>query len=74
MNTQALPKDQHLITQQNLCRSLDMTRSGIAKLRLNDPTFPKPIKFSDSKQATCYFAVSEVNAWIEAKLAERGAA
>jgi prophage regulatory protein len=74
MNIEALSKDQHLITQQNLCRSLDMTRSGIAKLRLNDPTFPKPLKFGTSKQSTCYFVVDEVNAWLEAKLAERGAA
>ncbi|MCE8002715.1 helix-turn-helix transcriptional regulator [Billgrantia ethanolica] len=74
MNLEALPLDNQLITQQNLCRSLDMTRSGIAKLRLNDPTFPRPIKFSDSKQATCYFSVAEVQEWIESKLAERGTA
>jgi len=74
MNIEALPQDQKLITHQNLCRAFDMTRSGIAKLRQNDPSFPRPLKFSDSQQATCYFPVAEVNDWLEAKLAERGAA
>jgi len=74
VNIEALPKDQQLITQQNLCRSLDMTRSGVAKLRLNDPAFPKPIKFSDSRQAVCYFVVEEIDAWLEAQKAKRGEA
>ncbi len=74
MNIEELSQDQKLITHQNLCRALDMTRSGIAKLRQNDPSFPRPLKFSDSQQATCYFPIAEVNAWLEAKLAERGAA
>lgn len=74
MNIQALPQDQKLITKPNLCRALDMTRSGIDKLLKNDPSFPRPLKFSDSQQATCYFPVGEVNAWLETKLAERGAA
>ncbi|MGP9509521.1 MULTISPECIES: hypothetical protein [unclassified Halomonas] len=71
---EALPQDQKLITKPNLCRALDMTRSGIDKLLKNDPSFPRPLKFSDSQQATCYFPVGEVNAWLETKLAERGAA
>lgn len=71
---EALPQDQKLITKPNLCRAMDMTRSGIDKLLKNDPSFPRPLKFSDSQQATCYFPVGEVNAWLEAKLAERGAA
>lgn len=74
MNIESLPQDQKLITKPNLCRAMDMTRSGIDKLLKKDPTFPKPLKFSDSQQAACYFPVSEVNDWLAARLAERGAA
>jgi prophage regulatory protein len=74
MNIEALPQDQKLITKPNLHRAMDMTRSGLDKLIKNDPTFPRPLKFSDSQQAQCYFPIAEVNAWLEAKLAERGAA
>ncbi|CAO1658857.1 Transcriptional regulator [Halomonas sp. NYA30] len=74
MNIEALPKDQKLITKPNLCRAMDMTRSGVDRLLKTDPNFPRPLKFGDSQQSTCYFSVSEFNAWLEAKLAERGAA
>lgn len=74
MNIEALPQDQKLITKPNLCRAMDMTRSGIDKLLKNDPSFPRPLKFSESQQATCYFPIAEVNAWLDAKLAMRGAA
>lgn len=71
MDIEALPQDQKLITKPNLCRAFDMTRSGIDKLGRSDPTFPKPIKFSDSRQAQCYFVVEEVAAWLETQKAKR---
>lgn len=74
MNIEALPQDQRLTPKPELCRSLGMTRSGLDKLAKKDPEFPKPLKFGTSKQAQCYYVVDEVNAWLEAKLAERGAA
>ena len=74
MNIEDLPQHQKLITKPNLCRAFDMTRSGIDKMGRTDPTFPKPIKFSDSRQAQCYFVVEEVTAWLEAQKAKREAA
>ncbi len=74
MNIEALPKGQKLITKPNLCRAMDMTRSGIDKLLKNEPSFPRPLKFSDSQQATCYFPIAEIDSWLEDKLAMRGAA
>ena len=74
MNIEALLQDQKLITKPNLCRAMDITRSGIDKLLKNAPSFPRPLKFSDSQQATCYFPITEVNAWLDAKSTMRGAA
>lgn len=74
MNIEELPQDQKLITKPNLCRAMDMTRSGIDKLGKNDPIFPKPIKFGESRQAACYYVVEEVEAWLQSKMAQRGAA
>lgn len=71
MKIKPLPTDQKLITKPNLCRAMDMTRSGIDKLSKNDPSFPRPLKFSDSQQAICYFPVAEVNTWLESRLAQR---
>ena len=74
MNIEVLSPDQKLIPKPSLCQALGMTRSGLDKLLKKDPTFPKPLKFSDSKQAACYFPANEVNDWLKARLAERGGA
>ncbi|KXS37461.1 MAG: hypothetical protein AWU55_2337 [Halomonadaceae bacterium T82-2] len=74
MQLDTLPADMRIISKPSLCRSWDMTRSGLDKLSKNDPTFPRPIKFGQTRQAGCYFVVAEVEAWLEAKMAERGAA
>lgn len=60
-----------LIRQPALCQWLDVTRSGLAKLKAKDPTFPKPIKDGDTRQAAAYYVVSEVDAWLQAKIAAR---
>ena len=52
---------------------LGQTRSGIDKLKKKDPTFPKPIKFSKSRQAACYYVRSEVQTWLRAKIDARDA-
>ena len=65
---------QILIPQPDLCRKLGKTHSGLAKLRKADPTFPKPIKFSNARQAAAYFVLSEIEKWIETKIEERDAA
>lgn len=60
-----------LIRQPALCQWLDVTRSGLAKLRAKDPSFPKPIKDGDSRQAAAYYVVAEVEAWLQSKIADR---
>ncbi|XWO58105.1 AlpA family phage regulatory protein [Pseudomonas luteola] len=65
--------DQSLIPQPEVCKMLGQTRSGIDKLKKKDPTFPKPIKFSKSRQAACYYVRSEVQTWLRAKIDARDA-
>jgi prophage regulatory protein len=63
-----------LIRQPALCGWLDLSRSGLDKLRKKDPTFPKPIKDGDTRQAAAYYVVAEVDAWLRAKIEARDAA
>jgi len=60
-----------LIRQPALCQWLDVTRSGLTKLRVKDPSFPKPIKDGDSRQAAAYYVVAEVEAWLQSKISAR---
>ena len=62
-----------LIRQPALCQWLDLSRSGLDKLRKKDPTFPKPIKDGDTRQAAAYYVVAEVDAWLRAKIEARDA-
>lgn len=62
-----------LIRQPALCVWLDLSRSGLEKLRKRDSSFPKPIKDGNSRQAAVYYVVTEVNEWLNAKIAERDA-
>ena len=66
--------DQALIPQPDLCKKLGQSRSGLDKLRKKDPTFPKPIKFSNTRQAAAYYVASEVDAWLQSKIQARDAA
>ena len=63
-----------LIRQPALCDWLDLSRSGLDKLRKKDPTFPKPIKDGAARQAAAYYVVAEVEAWLQAKIEARDAA
>jgi prophage regulatory protein len=62
-----------LIRQPALCQWLDLSRSGLDKLRKKDLTFPKPIKDGDTRQAAAYYVVAEVDAWLRAKIEARDA-
>jgi prophage regulatory protein len=64
---------QALIPQPEVCRVIGQTRSGLDKLRKKDPTFPKPIKFSNNRQAAAYYVIAELNAWLADKIKERDA-
>lgn len=63
-----------LIRQPALCVWLDVSRSGLDKLKKKDPTFPKPIKDGDSRQAAAFYVVAEVNSWLQSKIEARDAA
>jgi prophage regulatory protein len=71
MNPNTPPPSKGLIRQPALCQWLDVTRSGLAKLRAKDPTFPKPIKDGDARQAAAYYVVSEIDAWLQSKITAR---
>lgn len=60
-----------LMRISTLADMLDLSRSGLAKLRLRDPSFPKPIKDSDKRQAAAFFVVSEVETWLQERMANR---
>lgn len=65
---------QGLIRKVKLCQQLGITSGGLDKLKKRDPSFPKPIKDSDSRQAAAYYVVAEVEAWLQRKVADRDAA
>lgn len=69
----ATPPKKALIRQTALCGWLDLSRSGLDKLRKKDPTFPKPIKSGDSRQAAAFFVVSEIDAWLARQIQARDA-
>lgn len=60
-----------LIRQSSLIERLDLSRSGLDKLRKKDPGFPKPLKDGPHRQATNYYVVAEVEAWISAQIEKR---
>lgn len=63
-----------LIRQTALCSWLDLSRSGLDKLRKKDPAFPKPIKDGESRQAAAFYVVAEVETWLQSKIQARDAA
>ena len=63
-----------LIRQPALCDWLDLSRSGLDKLKKKDPTFPKPIKDGETRQAKSFYVVAEVQSWLQTKILARDAA
>jgi len=61
-----------LIKQPAVCTMLDLSRSGLDKLKKRDPLFPKPLKEGNSRQAAVYYVVAEIESWLAAKMAARG--
>ena len=54
-----------------VCELLSLSRDGLRKVQLKDPSFPKPIKLGNSKQAPVFFDIKELEQWLELKKAER---
>lgn len=73
MHPNNLTSNKTLVPQPELCKMLGLTRSGLDKLKKKDTTFPKPIKFGDTRQAAAYYVVTEVNAWLRSKVEARDA-
>lgn len=63
-----------LVRQDDVCSLIDRSRSGLDKLRKRDPSFPKPIKQGNTRQAAVYYVLAEIEDWIEASKASRKAA
>lgn len=63
--------EQALIPQTEVSKALGRSRSGLEKLRKQDATFPKPIKLGESRQASVYFVIAEINEWLASKINER---
>jgi len=63
-----------LIRKSALCDWLDLSRSGLDKLCKKDPTFPKPLKDGDTRQAAAFYVVAEVESWLRSKIDARDAA
>jgi prophage regulatory protein len=63
-----------MIRQTALCEWLDLSRSGLDKLRKKDPTFPRPLKDGTTRQTAAYFVVSEIQSWLQSKIEARDAA
>jgi prophage regulatory protein len=62
-----------MIRQTALCDWLDLSRSGLDKLRKKDPTFPRPLKGGDTRQAAAFYVVSEIQSWLQSKIEARDA-
>ncbi|WP_312591480.1 helix-turn-helix transcriptional regulator [Stutzerimonas nitrititolerans] len=64
-------EDLTLIPQPKLCEMLGKSRSGLQKLRNNDPDFPVPVKTGTGLQARCYYPAAEINAWLNIQIKRR---
>lgn len=69
-----IPPNKALIRQTALCDWLDLSRSGLDKLRKKDPAFPRPLKDGDSRQAAAFYVVTEIQSWLQSKIEARDAA
>lgn len=72
--TSSKPPNKALIRQTALREWLDLSRSGLDKLRKKDPSFPRPIKDGSSRQAAAFYVVEEVETWLKGKIEARDAA
>lgn len=76
MHTATTP-NKVMIRQTALCDLLDLSRSGLDKLRKKDPTFPRPLKAGDThqtRQAASFYVVAEIQSWLQSKIEARDAA
>lgn len=60
-----------IVRQPTVRAMLSLSPSGFSKLKKRDPSFPRPIKEEETRQAAVYYVLAEVEAWINAKMAAR---
>lgn len=66
--TASLPE---LWTMAEVAARLRRTRSGVDKLRVRDPLFPKPLKDGGKRGSRIYFVRQEVEAYLSDRLQAR---
>jgi len=49
------------------CELLDVSRESLRHIIRTDTTFPRPLKFGDTKQAPVYFDYAELLEWHNSK-------
>lgn len=62
------------ITFNEACTMLGVSRCTVNRKIKGDATFPRPIKDGVTRQASVYFVLAELEAWIKAQMDARGAA
>lgn len=62
-----------LIRLPKLCELLDCSRHGVISLEEKDPTFPRRIKFGESRVSPVYYDLMEIRQWLESKKEKVGA-
>lgn len=71
ISVQASPSN--LLTKAEVAVRLRRSPSGVDKLRLRDPSFPKPIKDGIDRRSRVYFIATEIEVWLNAKIEARAA-
>lgn len=56
--------DKMFIKLKDVCCLVNASRNTIYAIQQKDPSFPKPIKFGDNKQARVFYRESEIMEWI----------
>ena len=71
-----LDESVRLIRMADVVQLIGLQRGAVYKLIKNDPTFPRPVPLTSStaRGAPVAFVLSEVQGWIKARIALRGAA
>lgn len=49
---------------KDICRILSSSRNTVYAIQQRDPSFPKPVKFGEKKQARVFYRESEINDWV----------
>lgn len=51
------------ISYNKVCEMLDISRDTLRVLMLRDLSFPRPIKYGESRQAPVFFSYTELVEW-----------